>query len=201
MSMQEEPDRPFASGANNLGETVQHNKPVIQQTAAGAQLDNEAGTSYNKLPLQSQKYTPGSYNSGYKPANTHSDMSPSSFGGGPDTQRSVQQGPVYQQSVNPLRTSGTLNSVLTINEPRENLQVRFVLLAAEVDRLVVCNTASVRELDSWKIRYNELEKTKNMEIEQLKEELFSKSRDISSPPSSVRFRLAYCIILTSYFVE
>lgn len=82
---------------------------------------------------------------------------------------------------NPLKLSG---ASLTINDSKDALQMKFVLLAAEVDRLIICNNASLREIDSWKTRYADLERAKDLEISQLRQDL-NRHPSGGSEPSNV----------------
>lgn len=58
---------------------------------------------------------------------------------------------------NPLRASEIVEtssqSSRVVKLPLEELQIRFVLLAAEIDRLVILNSLANKEAEHWRKKY------------------------------------------------
>lgn len=66
------------------------------------------------------------------------------------------------------------NSGASRRANQDDFQMKFVLLAVETDRLIISNTNWMREVESWKEKYRQLESAKDLEIERLKHEIASR---------------------------
>ena len=64
---------------------------------------------------------------------------------------------------NPLKASQVVAiatvSSRAINLPLEELQIKFTLMAAEVDRLLILNSLTGKECEHWRKRFLEVEKS------------------------------------------